>query len=151
MSSLSISLDPSRDDVLSKLVLPGNVPVPSYSGAMVVGTTARVTATMDTATDTIVVAGITDVRYMYNTVGGTSTDAARSTAATVGPIVVRVQSNNHSLAVPSVANTLHTTSLQLLSSTVLCLTEPPLSVEETTDDAPSIFLIGSNYYTPSHS
>ena len=61
------------------------------------------------------------------------------------------QSNNHSLAVPSVANTLHTTSLQLLSSTVLCLTELPLSVEETTDDAPSIFLIGSNYYTPSHS
>ena len=149
MSSLSISPDPSRDNVPSILVLPGNVPVPSYSGAMVVGTTARVTATMDAATDTIVVAGITDVRYMYNTVAGTSTDAARSTAAIVGPIVV--QSSNHSLAVPSVANTLQTTSLQLLSSTVLCLTEPPLSAEETTDDAPPIFLIGSNYYTPSHS
>ena len=146
MSSLSISLDPSRDNVPTILVLPGNVPVPSYSGAMVVGTTARVTATMDAATDTIVVVGITDVRCMYNTVAGTSTDAA-----TVGPIVVGDQSSNHSLTVPSVANTLHTTSLQLLSSTVLCLTEPPSSVEETTDDAPSIFLIVSNYYTPSHS
>ena len=139
MSSLNgISLDPGRDNVPSILVLPRNVPVPSYSGAMVVGTTARVTATVDAATDTIVVAGITDV-------AGTSTDAARSTTAIVGPIVVRDQSNSHSLAVPSVANTLHTISLQLLSSTVLCLTEPPLSAEETTDDAPSIFLIGSNY------
>ena len=148
MSSLSISLDPSRDNVPTILVLPGNVPVPSYSGAMVVGTTARVTATMDAATDTIVVVGITDVRCMYNTVAGTSTDVARST---VGSIVVGDQSSNHSLTVPSVANTLHTTSLQLLSSTVLCQTEPPSSAEETTDDAPSIFLIGSNYYTPSHS
>ena len=151
MSSLSISLDPSRDNVPTILVLPGNVPVPSYSGAMIVGTTARVTATMDAATDTIVVAGITVIRCMYNTVGGTSTDVVRSTAATVGPIVVGDQSNDHSLAVPSVANTLHTTSLKLLSSTVLCQTELPLSVEETTDDAPSIFLIGSNCYTPSHS
>ena len=141
------SLPPNRDNVPSTLVLPGNVPVPSYSGAMVVGTTARVTATMDAATDTIVVASNTDVRDMYNTVAGTSIDTARSTA----PIAVGDQSSNHSLAVPSVANTLHTISLQLLSSTVLCQTEPPLSAEETTDDAPSIFLIGSNYYTPSHS
>ena len=54
----------------------------------------------------------------------------------------------NSLVVPSIGNTARASSLRLLSPTVLCLPEPPSSVEETASTAaPAVFLVGSSYYT----